>query len=105
MADIGALRTNTTQAAQAALNAGMISGADFKRMTDGTVSLKDVTQAKNLVGEFAGGDAEKLGIAESLHHAITQQNAAQGTLRSIYENVKDGLSPQTSKEVIQNIKA
>ncbi|MBI4816473.1 MAG: hypothetical protein HY791_09445 [Deltaproteobacteria bacterium] len=105
MADIGALRTNTAQAAQAALGAGMISGADFKRMTDGAVSLKDVTQAKNLVGQFAGGDAEKLGIAENLHRAITQQNAAQGTVRSIYENVKDGLSHESAKEAIQNIKA
>ncbi len=106
MTNIATLRTNTAQAAQQALGAGLINQAQFNRMTDGGVSFKDIQLAKKLVAQLAGGeggDANK-GIADSLHSAVTSQNAAQGSVRSIYEGFKDGTSLEARKEVLQNLR-
>jgi hypothetical protein len=109
MADIGQLQSNTLQAAQKALDAGLINKNDFARMTDGTVSLQDVSQARNLVASNVGVEGPVADIARELASAITQQNQAQSSPRAAVEAVKDFFgSKQTVAElggpVLKNIR-
>jgi hypothetical protein len=115
MTDIKSLRQTTLNAATAARDAGMITPQQFARMTDGTVSMADVSLARDLVtrtvadpeaGALMG--AARSTIAQNLHSAITQQNRAQSSATSIKEAVVDmllgGANAEATRRVSDSLK-
>jgi hypothetical protein len=88
---LGQAQANTQTAASNALGAGLISQAQYSRMTDGTVSHYDLGDAKDLVNAQShdADSAGKLDVAQKLYEAISNQLTKQSSFGTAVEDVVD----------------
>ncbi|MFO0725438.1 MAG: hypothetical protein U1E65_16765 [Myxococcota bacterium] len=90
--DHDAARARTEAAARAAQEMGLITGEQYRRMTDGTVSSRDARDSKDAAASAAAdGDQAKAAAASELASAVGAQLDGQSLWSSVIEAIKDAV--------------